>query len=319
MPPVLTVAVVNYETPGLTAACVRSVLAAAPSEPFELMVVDNGSAPATVEQLRAIDGARLVATGVNGGFAAAVNRCVAEADAASDVIVVLNSDTEVASGALDALARGARDGRTGLAAPVLHGADGAIQCSAYDRFPSLWTLWGTLCVPFAALRARLLRSERAGALTPAQHEAGEPARHVTGAAMAIRREAWDATGPFDERFFMYFEETEWQERMTARGWNVALAPAARVRHLHRGGELTAIVPPLVYVDSARTYFRTRGHRDLTVRATLAAALGPTLLMLLLLRPVARLVPSRRAQIEASRAPARRALTHVLRGSTVPRP
>jgi N-acetylglucosaminyl-diphospho-decaprenol L-rhamnosyltransferase len=319
MPPVLTVAVVNYETPALTAACVRSVLDAPPAEPYEVVVVDNGSSAPTVAALEAIDGARLVATGVNGGFAAAVNRCLAEADAASDVVVVLNSDTELEPGALDALATTARADRVGLAAPVLLEPDGGVQCSAFDRAPSLWTTWTTLCLPFASAWMRIAPSARPAALTVEQHEAGARPLHVSGAAMALRRAAWDATGPFDERYFMYFEETEWQLRMHRAGWDVALEPRARVRHLHRAGELTAVVPPLVYLDSARVYFGAQGHRDLVTRLTLASAILLTYLALLLYLPLARRVPAHRELVPASLGPARRAVLHLLLGRRVPRP
>ncbi len=318
MPPVLTVAVVNYETPELTADCVRSVLAGPPAEAFETLVVDNGSSRRTREALRAIDGARVVETGVNGGFAAAVNRCFAEADPASDVVVVLNSDTEAEPGALDALARAARRGRVGLAAPILLERDGSVQCSAFDRFPTLWTTWAALCLPFASAWMRLRPSARPAALTVAQHEAGARPLHVTGAAMAFRREAWDEVGSFDERYFMYFEETEWQRRLHDAGWCVELAPQARVRHLHRGGELTAVVPPLVYLDSARVYFGARCG-DRTIRATLGSALLLTWLALLLYRPLSRRVAAHRDVVAASVAPARRAALHLLLGRTVPRP
>lgn len=320
MPPVLTVAVVNYETPALTADCVRSLLAAPPSEPFEALVIDNGSCAETRGALRALDGPRLVETGVNGGFSAAVNRCLAEADPAADVVVVLNSDTQVEPGALDALARAARRDGVGLAAPLLLDRDGHLQCSAFDRYPTLWTTWATLCLPFASVRMRLRRSPRPVAgLSEAAHRAGARAEHVTGAAMAFRRAAWDAVGPFDERYFLYFEETEWQRRLRDAGWDVALVPEARMLHLHRGGELTAIVPPLVYLDSARRYYGERGIPDLATRATLATALLGTYLTLLALRPLTRWAPAYRDVVAASLAPARRALLHVLRGSTVPRP
>lgn len=319
MPPVLTVAVVNYETPELTANCVRSVLAAPPAEPFETLVVDNGSSQATRDALRALDDARTIETGVNGGFAVAVNRCVAEADSASDVVVVLNSDTQVEPGALDALAHTARGERVGLAAPLLLDRDGSVQCSAFTRFPTLWTLWGTLCLPFAALWQRVLPAERAAALTVAEHEAGARPQHVTGAAMAFHRDAWDAIGPFDERYFLYYEETEWQQRLRAAGWEVELTSQARVKHLHRGGEAAVVVPPLTYLDSTRIYYRARGRSDLTIRATVLSALLLTYLSLLLLRPFARWLPERRELVEVSLQRARHAISHVVHGHTVPRP
>lgn len=315
----LTVAVINYETPELTAGCVASVLAAAPAEPFEAIVVDNGSCEATLRQLRAIEGARLVETGRNGGFAVGVNRCMAEASSASDVVVVLNSDTEVRPGALDALAAAARADGVGMSAPVLLYPDGHVQRSAHRRFPTLRTVWATLCVPLGFARSRLDRLVRHPAtLSVAEHEAGVRPRHVMGAAMAFRREAWEQVGGFDERFFMYLEETDWQERLATRGWAVELVPQARVVHLHRGGEAAAGVAPLAYLDSTRIYFGERGARSWAVQATMVSSLLVSLLVLLLYRPLTRWVPGHRAMIVASVPEARSALLHAVRGRSVVR-
>lgn len=317
---VVTVAIINYETPGLVAGCVRSVLDAAVVEAHELLVVDNGSSAATLAELRGLRGIRLVETGVNGGFAAGVNRCVAEADPAADVIVVLNSDTEVQPGALDALADAARRPRIGMSAPVLLDRQGRLQRSAHRRFPTLWTTWMTLCTPLAFAQRRLERVVRhPSSLTVAEHEAGVQPVHVTGAVMAFRREAWDVVGPFDETFFMYLEETEWQRRLRNADWEVELVPEARVLHLHRGGDEAIAVPPLHYLDSVRTYFRSLGRNDRAIRAALASSLLLSYLALCLYAPFARWVPAHRGAVVASLPLARRGFLHALRGRTAPRP
>lgn len=316
----LTVAVINYETPELTADCVASVVASPPSEPYEVVVVDNGSGPETVAALRALDGARLVETGVNGGFATAVNRCVAEADAAADVVVVLNSDTQVEAGALDALATAVRHDGVAMAAPLLLERDGTLQRSAHRRFPTLATTWLALNVPFGFVQALAERFvPHPTMLSSAEHAAGPPAAHVMGAAMAFGRAAWEAVGPFDERYFMYLEETDWQERAAASGRTVVLAPEARVRHLHRGGDAAVSVPPLWYLDSARVYFGARGRRDRVVRAVLASSLLVSWTALLLYRPLTRWVPAHRGVVAASLPVARRGFLHAARGTRLPRP
>lgn len=320
MAALLTVAIINYETPDLTANCVRSIEANPPSEPFEVVVIDNGSSPATVEALRGLEGARLVETGVNGGFATGVNRCVAEAAPDSDVIAVLNSDIEVQPAALDALAEGARRPGVGLAAPVMLDRHGRVQRSGHRRFPTLWTTWMSICVPLAYAQALLERVvPHPSSLSVAEHEAAVRPAHVMGAVMVVRREAWDQVGRFDEGFFMYLEETEWQRRLRERGWAVELVPAARVLHLHRGGEEAVGVPPLFYLDSARRYFRELGHSDLAVRAALASSLGISWLALLLYRPFTRWVPAHRGIVRASLPLAWRGFVHALLGRTVPRP
>ena len=52
----------------------------------------------------------------------------------------------------------------------------------------------------------------------------------SGAALVVRREAWDAVGGFDERYFMYGEDLDLCLRLRLAGWGVGIVPGARVAH-----------------------------------------------------------------------------------------
>jgi GT2 family glycosyltransferase len=56
---------------------------------------------------------------------------------------------------------------------------------------------------------------------------------VKGAALLVRRTAFEEVGGFDERFFLYAEESDLCARLSERGWTILFEPAARV--VHRGG------------------------------------------------------------------------------------
>jgi hypothetical protein len=49
--------------------------------------------------------------------------------------------------------------------------------------------------------------------------------------LAARRDVFDAAGRFDERYPFEYEETEWEERVRAEGFDLRFVPQARVRHL----------------------------------------------------------------------------------------
>jgi GT2 family glycosyltransferase len=57
-----------------------------------------------------------------------------------------------------------------------------------------------------------------------------PVDWIVGAALFMRREVWQAVGPIDEDFFMYFEETDWCRRCVQAGWEIHYVPQAQVIH-----------------------------------------------------------------------------------------
>lgn len=57
--------------------------------------------------------------------------------------------------------------------------------------------------------------------------------YASGACMMVRREVFEEVGLFDERFFLYFEDTEFSDRVRKAGWRICLVPEARVRHDYR--------------------------------------------------------------------------------------
>jgi GT2 family glycosyltransferase len=251
-----TLLIVNYRTPALVEQCVASVYANRGDVSLETVIVDNDSQDGSAERLRrSIPGATVIEMPDNRGFAAGVNAGFRDTDA--ELVLVLNPDTELRPGALEALLDRLRDhSRAGVVAPLLEDADGQVTPSAYRRFPNLLTLSSELCVPVAYAFTHLSLTPHA--ISASTLRDGGPVAHVCGAAMAIRREAYRQAGPLDERFFLYLEETEWQRRVAASGWTIEVEPAARACHLVRGGGDAAIVPPIHGVPSAVRYLRMQG-------------------------------------------------------------
>ena len=105
---------------------------------------------------------------------------------------------------------------------------------------------------------------------------------VSGACMAIRREVLDAIGPFDEGFFLYYEEVDFCRRARRAGWSCWLAADARVMHLE--GAATGIKtagqrrPPYWFASRRRFFVKAYGIGGL-VLADLLWALGRTSLVL----------------------------------------
>jgi GT2 family glycosyltransferase len=310
---VISIALVHYESPELADRCVKSVVAHPPSEPFEVIIVDNGSSEEALAAVRRIESARVIATHRNGGFAVGVNRCFAAASVESDVVVVLNPDTEVRSHtALDQLAAAAREPRVSVAAPTLLGRTGEPERTFYRTFPTLRVAPVVLSAPLGVLidRVARLRGGHPTELTAADLASGARPAHVMGAAMAISRAAYREVGPFDEGYFLYLEETDWQHRASDQGLHVRAVTAAEIVHLHRGGDLAAGVPSIHYVDSLQRYLVHRGASSSAVRAVLRLSLASSVAAFSLLRLLTAPSSARgqfaRACLKSSREALRRA-------------
>jgi N-acetylglucosaminyl-diphospho-decaprenol L-rhamnosyltransferase len=219
------VVVVDHDAGALLVDCVRSLVAEAPSE---LVVVENGD-PAGAR--RALAGAGLevavVAPGRNLGYGAGANRGVAALGRGAHVFVC-NGDLTVVPGCLEVLAA-ALDGEPAwaLAGPLLRTAAGEPYPSA-RRFPSPGEAAGHALVGLVKPDNRFSRRYR-----PAV-SADEPPRSVdwvSGAAVMIRRQAFEELGGFDETYFMFAEDLDLCWRAAQAGWGVGFVPTAAVTHL----------------------------------------------------------------------------------------
>jgi N-acetylglucosaminyl-diphospho-decaprenol L-rhamnosyltransferase len=251
-PPALSVIVVNYRSAALTARALEHATRSVGGLAVEEIVVDADSSPEDLALLRERrPHARIVELGANPGFAAGNNAGIAVARGRH--LLLINPDAFAQDGAVAALVRHLDSHpRVGLLAPLLLNEDGSPQDNIHRRFPNLLTLFVDFCAPVAFL-------VRGGPLDPHHISRGrltvaQPIAHATGAALLVRAAAAAATGPLDEGFFLYLEETEWQRRMAAAGWGREALPDARFVHLGGGssGGFTLASPH--YLASVRRYY-----------------------------------------------------------------
>jgi N-acetylglucosaminyl-diphospho-decaprenol L-rhamnosyltransferase len=207
-------------THGSSADLGRCVAALAP-QVDELVVVAN----LPLEVALPSD-ARLLANESPLGFAANVNRGVAETT--GDFVVVANADTEPEPGAVAVLAEFASGGaRRGIVGPQLRYPDGRRQPSR-RRFP---TVTGTL-VRRTPLRyvARPFERQRAHYLLDEHPDQPVQADWMLGAFLLLRRELLEELGGFDEGFRLYGEDIELCYRAAKEGWERWYVPQALVTH-----------------------------------------------------------------------------------------
>lgn len=220
--------IVHYRTPDETVAAARSVVAASPDA--EIVIVDNASEDGIATRLgREVPDARILVETSNRGYGAACNRGARETR--RPFLLFLNSDAVVQPGAVEALLAALdRDDRAAAAGPRLVNGDGALQPSI-QRLPTAWKVFcESSGLAFLSGGRGPVRGHSA---TREDHGRAQRVESLRGAALLVRRTAFEEHGGFDESFFLYAEETDLMARWRKTGWKVLYEPAAVVTH--RGG------------------------------------------------------------------------------------
>ncbi|NTW22057.1 glycosyltransferase family 2 protein [Candidatus Falkowbacteria bacterium] len=224
----LSIIIVNYNTRDKTLACLASL---ARADFFglekEVILVDNDSSePIEQDAKRALEGLVFIKNSANVGMGAGNN--VGIRQSRGEFVLVLNPDTEVEPKAIATMVYYLRQNPgTGLVGPELVYPDGTPQDSCY-RYPNLVlplvrrTFLGGFAKDY--LDYYLLKN-----LDLKKPQAVD---WIMGSCLLIRRKVLDQVGLFDERFFMYFEDTDLCRRINLAGFKVVYLPSARVVHHH---------------------------------------------------------------------------------------
>lgn len=215
--PHVGIVVLNWKRPYHTIACLKS-LEGMDYPSWEAVVVDNGSGDGSPMLLRReFPEIVVIENGSNLGFAAGSNVGIAHViGRGADYVLLLNDDTEVASDAVRLLVE------TGESAPAI----GILGPKIYyfDQANVIWSAGGSV--------GKYGQAQHLGAGQPDDGTLEEvrDVDYVTGCALLTKRKVIERVGLLDERFFAYFEETEWCARARKAGFRVVYVPQARVWH-----------------------------------------------------------------------------------------
>jgi hypothetical protein len=264
----LSVVIVSWNTCKLLEDCLRSVYASFQGVRAEVWVVDNASSDDSVAMAQQqFPQTRLIVNSDNRGFAVANNQALVQC--AGRYLLLLNSDTVVPVGALDALvAVMDTHPEVGVCGPLLLNADGSPQLN-WARFPGL----------ASEMRRGQDRSQSPYPIedfaSATKRAAMQPfvVDWIGGACFMVRHSAVESVGLLDEGYFMYSEETDWCHRWSQAGWKTLLAPQITVTHL--GGQSSSAVPiatrTRMWRSSLRLYRKMYGPVQSAFPCLLASA------------------------------------------------
>ncbi len=218
--PDVLVSIVNHRNRELLLACLRSLEADPSAGRLDIAVLDNASGDGSVEAVAeaGFPHVRMLPQDVRRGFGA--NHNIVLRMSSAPYAFILNDDTEVPAGTIDALVAVLEsDPAIGAVGPKIVGPDGSQERSAW-KFPTA-----------ANAALHIVTGTQSDRTTTGD------VGYLSGCAILVRRSALDRIGLFDEGFFMYAEEKDLCRRLAAAGYRRVYNPAVSV--LHYGGRSSA--------------------------------------------------------------------------------
>ncbi|MGM7669377.1 WecB/TagA/CpsF family glycosyltransferase [Microbacterium sp. A93] len=227
---------------------------------IRVVVADNDSTDGTVAELNRYPDVVQVQTGGNLGYAAGINAARRKSGDA-EAVLVLNPDLEVVPGAINEMLAVLRAGTAHVVVPRILDTNGNLTTSL-RREPSLASVFGdALFGGHWPQRPSFLAETDAA---PESYQFGHEVDWATGAAVMVRSDTERLVGDWDERFFLYSEETDYFRRARDLGARVWFEPNATMVHAEGGSGNSVRLQALMTVNRVR-YIR-KHHTETVAEA-----------------------------------------------------
>ncbi len=242
----VTVVIVSYNTGTLLCECLRTVFDTAGDLSLQVVVVDNASADDSVALVRKeFPQAELIENTDNKGFAAANNQAFAMAT--GSYVVLLNPDARLLPGSLQRIVEYMdRTPECGICGGLILKPDNTPAASA-RRFPNAWYKFCSMSGLSYRFPTGFFNRADYGSFA---HDRNIEVDWVPGTFTILRRRMLDRIGWFDERFFMYYEETDLclrARRSLRPAWRTMFFHEAQVFHV--GGASSKTRKDLAFDES----------------------------------------------------------------------
>jgi N-acetylglucosaminyl-diphospho-decaprenol L-rhamnosyltransferase len=230
---ILSVIISTYNARDVVAACLYSIYQNPPSEPYEIILVDDASMDGTSEMVRVrFPEVRLVRNGINQHYTTSNNRAIELAR--GEFLYLLNNDTIMLPHALDRMIVFLREHpKAGAVGSKLLNEDRSIQWSVRS-LPNL----GSAVFGGRSVITRMFPKNRFSRKRLLHYgvETTEPfvAGYVSGASKMMPRKVVEQVGKLDSDFF-YHVDADYCKRMADIGYKTFYLPTATVVHLHHKG------------------------------------------------------------------------------------
>ncbi|MBT3356134.1 glycosyltransferase family 2 protein [bacterium] len=228
--PKLSIIITSYQNPELLRLCLESIKKNAKDLEYETIVADSSTGEQTYDLFKEdFKETLFIPNQKNKGFGGLVNQGLKKAK--GDFLFIINADIIIKDNAIKKLLEFIeKDDTVGIVAPKLINFDNSVQQSCFRLYSLLTIIYRRTFLG----RMSFAKKHLANFLMKKEQKLGNifDADWVMGSAMMTRRKAVDKIGPYDKRYFMYFEDVDWCRRFWESGYRVVYNPKVKVFHYH---------------------------------------------------------------------------------------
>jgi GT2 family glycosyltransferase len=224
----IDIIIVNYNTTEYAIKAIESIKSKVNGTILNIIVVDNGSSDDPVRISKRFSDIKFLPHSENLGFSKAIKiaiqRCRAE------YFAIINPDTILLNDIFsDVLEYFKLNDGVGVIGPRVYETNGKVQGSA-RRFPTVWSFAFGRKSPITRIFPNNPISKNEFMCFCGNGDKEIEVDWVSGACMVLRREAYEAVGGFDDRFFLYWEDTDLCKRIKDSGRKIIYYPKAEIEH-----------------------------------------------------------------------------------------
>lgn len=238
----VAVVILNYKLKDQTLKCIESVNKSS-YENIQIIVVDNASKDGLGEDVKDFPDVEFIASSINTGYTGGNNLGVNKAlSDGADYIFILNPDTEVEKDTISKLVKGLEKYSCGIAGPKIY----------FAQSKKIWYAGGVFDKANVIGLHRGVDEEDSG-----QYDHPMETDFVSGAAILIKKEVFKKIGLFDERYFLYYEDSDFCFRAKDKSFKIMYIPDAVVSHAN--AQTTGLGSPLqdYYIIRNRMLFAAK--------------------------------------------------------------
>lgn len=264
----VSVIFVNYRTKELTINAIKSVIKHTSNLSYEIFVVDNNSQDGSIEAVeQEFPTIHIIKNPKNVGFGAANNIAIRQAK--GKYILCLNTDTLLINNAINILfdfMENPQNSNTAVCGGFIYDIN-MTPADCGGNFPSLREiLWKFGMRKIFKSTYKKLKVT----LKSDEIETDNNIDYITGADLFVRKSILDEVGLFDERFFMYFEETDLCKRIKNKKYDIKFVPEAKIQHLIHGSAQNTLKTLKLMKKSEFIYFnKNYPHQEFIVKLAYA--------------------------------------------------